>query len=802
MPSKVRKKKPSTNILKNLGKTELRVGDMPDLQIEFLEELCKLWPFALDRNFALKDGDQKLLDKLRREEQPIKDRALRLLKILYKIRIEVEKGIIHSTDNSVELIRKRCKEEPIFFINHFCYLHEPRMPEIGLSARLPFIMYPAQQKIVEAIEMSYQNRQDLLVDKSREAGISWAFCALALHHFLFVPGYSAIMASEKEEKVDVLGSNKPLFGKLRYLMYNLPLFLRPTTFDKENGPNDNFRRMRNPDNGAEISGEAGLNIGRSGRASMVFIDESQSIENPMKLDLALESVTNCRIDVGTPEGMNHFGKKRHSGLVNVATIGWWQDPRKNPEWNADSGDGRGVKNPDCAWRLLLDETRDPVVIAQEYELDYQASVEGLFIPSAWVNAAVDFPLEPTGEKVGGFDIAGHGKNESVYVTRDGPVIGRPRAFPFDTPSEALWAAFDHAEEDNVGLFSYDANGIGESIWGQLKTSGRKIPFIINGIDSGAAASKTRWLEDEGKYANEKFANKRAELWWNVRKRFEKTYEHKKRIKLHPPDEMISIPNDALLIQQLTSPKILYGARIAVESKKEMKKRGIDSPDRADALVYCCGDYHSEENVIDEFRYDMGSQHFTDFEVNHIKQYGDSYAVIYQAKDLTTSVLACHWKGPTHGLEIYDEFVVENGLPDDVINFITESMVPDVKHIKEWVANDAMFKSQEKGTMAPWRIYRKAGIRLKQNLTYDPRGGMMLANQMFKRDLLRIHKDCLHLFSQLREGKRGKSGLDETLGLVHALCLIVTRLKKLKEIAPHRWKEDGYGGKKFTTRDKA
>jgi len=64
---------------------------------------------------------------------------------------------------------------------------------------------------------------------------------------------------------------------------------------------------------------------------------------------------------------------------------------------------------------------------------------------------------------------------------------------------------------------------------------------------------------------------RDELWWRGRDEFERG--------------VISIPNDPLLMGDLNAPRYEeVGGKIKIETKKEMKARGLDSPNRADSLI--------------------------------------------------------------------------------------------------------------------------------------------------------------------------------------------------------------------------
>jgi hypothetical protein len=68
-----------------------------------------------------------------------------------------------------------------------------------------------------------------------------------------------------------------------------------------------------------------------------------------------------------------------------------------------------------------------------------------------------------------------------------------------------------------------------------------------------------------------FANLRAELWWIVRTRFEKTYQVVTEGAVYPPDELISIPICAELIAQLSTPLCHHTATGKIQRFKFREK---------------------------------------------------------------------------------------------------------------------------------------------------------------------------------------------------------------------------------------
>jgi len=69
---------------------------------------------------------------------------------------------------------------------------------------------------------------------------------------------------------------------------------------------------------------------------------------------------------------------------------------------------------------------------------------------------------------------------------------------------------------------------------------------------------------------ERYANKRAEIWGVMKEKL----------------QYLSLPNDSELREQLTGPEFTLNSRdeILLEPKDSMKRRGVASPDIADALA--------------------------------------------------------------------------------------------------------------------------------------------------------------------------------------------------------------------------
>ncbi|MFN8760260.1 MAG: hypothetical protein ACK5XA_15805 [Tagaea sp.] len=451
-----------------------------------------------------------------------------------------------SEANAAEIaaVKAHYRENPVDFINDWACTFDPRNAELNRPTDIPMILFPKQEECVRWVAERWRARQNGLLEKSRDMGASWIMVWIAIWMWLNFPGTVVGFGSRKEEYVDSAGDMKALFPKIRFGIDRLPRMLRPKGWDtKRYAP---FMRITNPENQSSIVGEAGDNIGRGARTSIYFVDESAFIERPQLVDAALSQTTNCRIDLSTPNGeSNPFAQKRFAGKLPVFTLHWRDHPAKDDDWYRDQ----------CA---KLD---DPVVIAQELNIDYAASSTDQFISGDLVEAAMALDaskIESLGPLILAVDVARFGDNETVMSLRRGRVVHWVKAFRgLDTMMTVDMVKTEvDAMPGRPAQIAIDVIGVGAGVFDRLR---QLYPGIVVAVNSSERT------EDGKNY------NMRAKMW----------AEFKAWLK----DGPVVLPRDHTLKTQLTSPKYKFrDNRLLIESKDEMKKRGIQSPDRADAIV--------------------------------------------------------------------------------------------------------------------------------------------------------------------------------------------------------------------------
>lgn len=295
------------------------------------------------------------------------------------------------------------RTNPAQFIIDWGMTTDPRNIDYGLPVTIPFLLFPKQEEWIHWIMERWGKRENGITEKSREMGLSWTAIGMACSLCLFNKEMVIGFGSRKEEYVDSTGDPKALFWKARKFVETLPVEFRGSWNEKKHAP---YMRVEFPETGAVIKGEAGDNIGRGDRTTLYLVDEAAFLQRPLLIDAALSQTTRCRIDLSSVNGMaNPFAQKRHGGKIPVFTFHWSSDPRKDDEW----------------YRRECEKIDNPVVVAQELDLNYSASAEGVLIPSDWVQAAVDahirLGIQPTGKRLGAMDVADEGRDKNAFSTR-------------------------------------------------------------------------------------------------------------------------------------------------------------------------------------------------------------------------------------------------------------------------------------------------------------------------------------------------------------------------------------------------
>jgi hypothetical protein len=314
--------------------------------------------------------------------------------------------------------------------------------------------------------------------------------------------------------------------------------------------------VRNPENGSVIVGEAGDNIGRGSRTSIYFKDESAFYERPEKIDAALSQTSNCKIDVSTPNGEgNPFARKRKSGKVAVFTFHWQDDPRK-----------------DQAWYDKQVATLDPVIVAQEVDISYSASVANAWVPDAFVSEAQRIgpaDVDEPGLIRLGVDVARFGDDKTVFTPRGHRTVYAQTVLEkLDTMAVAARVKefvleWNTGAKDGVTIqqIAVDVIGIGAGVVDRLNEFHELRGIQIVGVN-------TAIRQDDGRNYN-----LRAKLWREMKD------------WLDPANGPVSMPTDQELRTDLTSLHYKYqSGLLLMESKDDAKKRGVKSPDRADSLA--------------------------------------------------------------------------------------------------------------------------------------------------------------------------------------------------------------------------
>lgn len=507
------------------------------------------------------------------------------IKLVHKLRTDPEAKAIamaHYANN------------PADWITDFMITIDPRA-EVKI---FPFIMFPRQLELVDEMHRAMLDQQSILVEKCRDAGVSWIAIGMLTWAWLFIPDVNLGLGSRKEDLVDRLSDRSTLFEKVRMVIRWLPqdLFWPAGFNEKDHMP---YMRIINPSNGSTIMGEAGRNIGRGGRYFAYVVDEEDFLEDQEAVDSSLGDATRCRVSVSTynvNNGLFHRRRKaglvlpeRRDGFLRVFIFDWRDHPNKTQEWY----DSR---------RAQAEREGTLHILAREVDRDPSAAQSNVLIPGLWVSAAVEahikLGIEPSGQRIAAMDVADGGGDVNALAVRHGIVL------------ESI--VKDGGESDVVGakyyvkaimakadVWRYEVNGVGAG----ARAGARRIVDANAGNPSARLPAIEAWNPSAAvvnpagdihtgetgagieRRNRDHYSNANSQAWWALRERFRKTYEAVTTGEIEDPDELISLPAGCTeLMAELSQP--VWGTNGAGKITVDKQPKGTKSPNLADAVKIC------------------------------------------------------------------------------------------------------------------------------------------------------------------------------------------------------------------------
>ncbi|MBU1003015.1 MAG: hypothetical protein KKE73_10890 [Proteobacteria bacterium] len=220
-------------------------------------------------------------------------------------------------------------------------------------------------------------------------------------------------------------------------------------------------------------------------------------------------------------------------------------------------------------RKKIIDIKDPFLFKQEYPMTaeeaFQVTGQVSFITASIVLRARKADVQPSGPVVCGVDPAWseEGADRTAFIFRQGRKAFGLKTYSGKNTMEVagLCRRVLEADAPRVDRMFIDVGGIGAGIVDRLTEMGFGDRFTA--VNFGSSALR-----------EERYKNKRAEMWGEMKDWLnDETLPH-------------DIPDDNALHADLVGPQFTYDSsnRLVLESKKEMRARGVRSPDAGDALA--------------------------------------------------------------------------------------------------------------------------------------------------------------------------------------------------------------------------
>lgn len=235
-----------------------------------------------------------------------------------------------------------------------------------------------------------------------------------------------------------------------------------------------------------------------------------------------------------------------------------------------------------------------------YEGNPVQDEEEVIIKRSWLNSCIDahkkLKIDISGEKITGYDVADDGGDLNAYVNKHGILITKIHQWKAKEDELVKSAKIVRNEAKIFGsLVRYDSIGVGAGVGSNIKELNKhdtSVEVKSESFNSGGKVLNHREEYELGVMNRDYFSNVKGQMWKTVADRILLTHNAISKGLEYKEDEIISISSDCNyleeLLTELSTPRKDYdtAGRFKVESKKDLAKRGVRSPNLADAFMMC------------------------------------------------------------------------------------------------------------------------------------------------------------------------------------------------------------------------
>lgn len=440
----------------------------------------------------------------------------------------------------------------------------------------------AQEYLHERLERQRMEtgRVRAVILKGRQQGCSTYIQARFFHQVITTRGKKAFIITHDKE------ATKNLFGMAQRFYENLDKGLIPIA-DTSNAKELYFTDF---DSGYSVGTAGNKSVGRSLTIQLLHASEVaywafaedhskgilQAVSNEKSTEIILESTAN---GIG-----NYFHERWLSSMspdneYQAIFLPWyWQDEYKYNAENLsltdeeehlyDIHNKNGLTKEHLAWRRIkinefskdFDAGRDRFQV--EYPMNateaFRNPIHDVLINSKYVEKARKNQVEHQGSLIIGVDVAISDRDRTAIIRRKGRCAYNLEKFSNYNTMEISGRLKRIIIEENPHKMYVDCIGIGAGVVDRMQEMGFD---CVEGVNVARSAND-----------KDRFKNLRAELWCDMRDWF---YN----------EMIVEIPDSDELHGELCSLGFKHNSngQVQIESKDDLRARGMPSPDGADAL---------------------------------------------------------------------------------------------------------------------------------------------------------------------------------------------------------------------------